>query len=105
MIIVVVGVAHCVLQPSATPKWSVELNRQVVKEALNVFGVNRCMIGSNFPVDSLCGDYSTIIGGFWKIAQELELSDTEVTALFCDNALRVYRIEALVATSKSTCSL
>ena len=65
----------------------------MVKEALTVFGVDRCMIGSNFPVDSLCGDYSTIIGGFLEIVQELGLSDAEVAALFCDNALRIYRID------------
>ena len=102
-VVVRVGGVHC-LQPSSTPKWSADLNHQVVKEALDAFGVDRCMIGSNFPVDSLCGDYSTIIGGFLHIVRGLGLDDAEVAALFCDNALRVYRIDAPAAASTNRMS-
>ena len=77
----------------------------MVKDALSVFGVDRCMIGSNFPVDSLCGEYSTIIGGFLEIVQELGLDEAQVAALFCDNARRVYRIDAPAATVDGTSSL
>jgi predicted TIM-barrel fold metal-dependent hydrolase len=78
--------------PAASPRWSVDLNRRVTREAIGVFGLERCMFASNFPVDSLCASYETIFGGFCEIIAELGLSDAQVDALFCDNALRFYRI-------------
>jgi predicted TIM-barrel fold metal-dependent hydrolase len=32
--------------------------------ALEVFGAERCMLGSNFPVDSLCVDYDTLFAAW-----------------------------------------
>ncbi len=41
--------------------WSVESIRPIVSEVLNQFGKDRVMFGSNFPVDKLYSDYSTLI--------------------------------------------
>ena len=38
---------------SARASWTIEANGPVIRDAIAIFGVNRCMFASNFPVDSL----------------------------------------------------
>ena len=47
--------------------WTVEANRPVVLAAIELFGVERCMFASNFPVDGLTGSFDTIFSGFKTI--------------------------------------
>jgi len=75
-------------QPGAA--WTVEANGPIVLDTIDMFGVERCMFASNFPVDSLVADYETIYRGFMRIVEHLPLSDRR--KLFCDNARRIYRI-------------
>lgn len=71
-------------------RWTAEGNREIVLTTIELFGPQRCMFASNFPVDSLCGTFADIFGGFDAITRDF--SDTERRALFRDNAMRVYRI-------------
>ena len=32
-------------------EWTTDLNRDIVLEVIRIFGVDRCMFASNFPVD------------------------------------------------------
>jgi len=73
--------------------WTVEANRPIVLTAIELFGVERCLFASNFPVDSLCGSYDTIFDGFKAIVAHLPAADQR--KLFRDNALREYRIRPL----------
>jgi predicted TIM-barrel fold metal-dependent hydrolase len=41
--------------------WQVADFRPVIETCLEQFGPNRCMFGSNFPVDSLYSDYATLV--------------------------------------------
>jgi predicted TIM-barrel fold metal-dependent hydrolase len=68
--------------------WTAEANRSIVLDTIEMFGVERCMFASNFPVDSLCGSFSTIFNGFASITRDF--SATERRALFHDNAIRIY---------------
>jgi predicted TIM-barrel fold metal-dependent hydrolase len=70
--------------------WSAEANRAIVLETIDIFGVERSMFASNFPVDRLVGTFATIFRGFETIAAIF--SNTERAALFRDNARRIYRI-------------
>ncbi len=72
--------------------WTAESNREVVLTTIDIFGVDRCMFGSNFPVDGLCGDLATILSGYRTITAGF--SETDRRKLFHDNAIRVYRIDA-----------
>lgn len=47
--------------------WTAESIRPVVETCLDQFGPDRCMFGSNFPVDSLYSDYATITCAIEKI--------------------------------------
>jgi predicted TIM-barrel fold metal-dependent hydrolase len=69
--------------------WTADLNRGVVLETIALFGVNRCMFASNFPVDSLCGGFADIMNGFKDITAGF--ADNDRTMLFHDNAARIYR--------------
>ncbi len=70
--------------------WTVAANRRIVLDAIDVFGVERCMFASNFPVDSLVADFETIYRGFMRTVEHFPASDQR--GLFCDNARRIYRI-------------
>ena len=73
--------------------WSANANRSVVLDAIDIFGPERVMFASNFPVDSLCADFDTIFSGFKTIVADL--SQAEQTSLFCANALKFYRLDPL----------
>jgi predicted TIM-barrel fold metal-dependent hydrolase len=70
--------------------WTVEANGPIVRDALSIFGVDRCMFASNFPVDRLCVDLHTIFTGFKAIVDDLTYA--EKLRLFHDNATRFYRL-------------
>ncbi len=70
--------------------WTVEANREVVLDTVRIFGVERCMFASNFPVDRLAGDFATIFRGFDAITAHLP--DADRRKLFHDNAIRYYRL-------------
>jgi predicted TIM-barrel fold metal-dependent hydrolase len=71
--------------------WTAERNREIVLTTIDLFGVERCMFASNFPVDSLCATYSEIFAGFAKIVAPFTASEKD--ALFANNAKRIYDIE------------
>jgi predicted TIM-barrel fold metal-dependent hydrolase len=70
--------------------WTVEANRPIVLDTIDIFGIERCMFASNFPVDSLVASFSTIFEGFNAMTADLTASERD--ALFCANAARIYRI-------------
>jgi predicted TIM-barrel fold metal-dependent hydrolase len=70
--------------------WTVDSIRPYVLEAVEIFGVERCMVGSNFPVDKVQSSFSVIFDAFKAILSGL--SAAELRAVFYDNAERVYRL-------------
>lgn len=71
--------------------WTVQENGSIVRDAIGIFGVDRCMFASNFPVDGLCADFHTIFAGFQAITVDRPESDRQ--RLFHDNARRIYRLD------------
>lgn len=70
--------------------WNTASIRPFVLETIEIFGVERAMFGSNFPVDRLYGSFDALYGAFEAIVSGF--SDTEQAKLFHDNARRFYRI-------------
>ena len=60
---------------------------------IEVFGPERCMFESNFPVDKNSYSYQTIWNSFKRMTQGF--SSTEKTWLFHDTAAKAYRLPAL----------
>ncbi len=71
--------------------WPVEANRRVVRDAIAIFGVARCLFASNYPVDSLCASFDAIFRAFDGFTADLPEADRR--ALFSDNARRIYRMD------------
>jgi predicted TIM-barrel fold metal-dependent hydrolase len=65
-------------------------NRTVVRDTISIFGVERCMFASNFPVDSLVAGLREIFIGF--AAMVGDLAEAQRDALFYANAARYYRL-------------
>ena len=65
-------------------------NGPVVRDAIAIFGVARCMFASNFPVDRLVADTRTILSGFREIAAAFPPRD--IDKLFHGNAVCFYRL-------------
>ena len=70
--------------------WTVETLRPFVRETIAIFGIERCMFASNFPVDSLYSDFDTLFDAFDTIVADF--THAERRALFAENARRIYRL-------------
>jgi predicted TIM-barrel fold metal-dependent hydrolase len=64
--------------------------RRYVETAIEIFGADRCMFESNFPVDKVSSSYSVCWNAFKRITAGY--SDTEKAKLYHDTAARVYRL-------------
>ena len=70
--------------------WTTESIRPIVESCIDVFGAERSMFGSNFPVDKLHASYSKVWSAYESIASGL--SDVEQAQLFGDTARKFYRL-------------
>ena len=70
--------------------WTVAANGPVIRDAITIFGVDRCMFASNYPVDRLAGTFDAIYGGFFASIAGRPAAD--LAKLFHDNAVRLYRL-------------
>ncbi|RUU09809.1 thioesterase, partial [Mesorhizobium sp. M7A.T.Ca.TU.009.01.3.2] len=70
--------------------WTVANNRDIVRSIIEIYGVERCLFGSNFPVDSVCGTLDKIFGGYKEITADL--GPEAQKRLFHDNAVQFYDI-------------
>jgi len=64
--------------------------RTVIEDTVGAFGADRCLFGSNFPIESLWTTYEKIV----TVMQECtsSFSPAERRAIFHDTAKRVYRL-------------
>ncbi len=62
----------------------------VVKETIAMFGADRCLFGSNFPVEKLWTGYADLIAAYRSAIEPL--GEPVARAAFHDTAARVYRL-------------
>jgi L-fuconolactonase len=63
--------------------------RPWIETAIELFGVDRCLFASNFPVDGMHGTFDELYTAFAAVTAGLD--DAAVDKLFAANAERVYR--------------
>lgn len=68
--------------------WSTEENRPIILKTIDLFGVDRCMFASNFPVDGLCASFDQLYQGYVDVTADF--SESERSALFCNTAVKTY---------------
>ncbi len=76
------------------PPDSVELARAIrpyTLETIELFGPDRCMFESNFPVDKISCSYRVLWNAFKRVAADF--SEREKQQLFHDTAARVYTLD------------
>ena len=77
--------------------WDEVANGQIVRETVALFGPERCMFASNFPVAGLRIGYSDLVAAMWRLLAWLP--DHQQQAVMATNALRFYRIDLGAATA------
>ena len=70
--------------------WTLTANGTIIRDTINIFGHERCMFASNFPVDGLTGSFQMIYGGFRAAVSNRPMEERRM--LFHDNAVRIYRL-------------
>ena len=85
---------HCKLSGLVTEAnwttWQTEDLRPYVDEALNLFGPDRMMFGSDYPVCLLASSYDRVLESFQELLQDLSAADRN--KIFSTNAQRFYRL-------------
>ena len=70
--------------------WSLDGIKPIVETCIELFGPERCMFGSNFPVDKLHKTYSEVWGAYESIAAQYGEDDQR--RLFGETAEAFYRL-------------
>jgi predicted TIM-barrel fold metal-dependent hydrolase len=70
--------------------WTVDSWRPWFDHVLECFGPERCMFGSNWPVESLHASYDAIVAAFEELTADLD--PTQRHHFFVGNAARHYRL-------------
>jgi predicted TIM-barrel fold metal-dependent hydrolase len=97
-------VPHSVLKLSGMSfirgTWTLDDVRPLVRQAIEIFGPERCMFASNFPVERPHTSYEDL----WQAYDDItaDLSSTERTALFSGTARRVYRFDSSVMVGSTS---
>lgn len=85
---------HCKLSGLVTEAnwtaWQTDDLRPYVDEALNLFGVERMMFGSDYPVCLLASSYDRMLESFQELVKDLSAADRD--QIFSTNAQRFYRL-------------
>jgi predicted TIM-barrel fold metal-dependent hydrolase len=64
---------------------------EIVTDSVAIFGAERCLFGSNFPIEKLWTSYRDLVGAFRDATERLRPDQRE--AIFNATATRVYRLE------------
>ena len=72
--------------------WTTDDLRPYVDYALDLFGADRLMFGSDYPVCLLAASYDRVLESFQEILRELNDSDRD--KIFSKNAARFYRLNS-----------
>lgn len=75
---------------ASDPDWTIESIRPWILGCIDVFGPDRCMFGTNWPVDRLFGSYVDVVAAYREVV--VELSESDQDALLFGTAQRVYDI-------------
>lgn len=85
---------HCKLSGLVTEanwsSWQASEFRPYVEYALELFGADRLMFGSDYPVCLLAASYDRVLNASQEILKDL--SDFERDRIFSENAMKFYRL-------------
>lgn len=71
-------------------RWDPVSNRQVLREAVSIFGSDRAVFASNLPVSGLSASFDTLFAGVLEALSDLD--QAAIDSIFAGNARRFYRM-------------
>jgi predicted TIM-barrel fold metal-dependent hydrolase len=69
---------------------TVQQARQVIRDVIQIFGADRTIYGSNFPLEKLHASYGDFLGVYRSVLSEY--TDADQRAVLHDHAVKFYRI-------------
>lgn len=75
---------------NTVPQWTEASIRPYVLDAIEIFGIDRCMFASNFPTDNAFSSMKAIWEAFFSITSGFSADERD--KLFARNAIRYYRL-------------
>lgn len=72
------------------PRWTVADTTPLLSTVVEIFGVARCMLGTNLPVDRLFAPPSQIFEAFRALVSGMSVDERD--AIYRGNAMRAYRL-------------
>jgi predicted TIM-barrel fold metal-dependent hydrolase len=70
----------------------------VVHETVGIFGTDRCLFGSNFPIEKLWTNYSDLVVAYRNAVSNYQ--PKEQLAVLHDNTNRVYKLDAIAGAQR-----
>lgn len=74
----------------AKRSWTARDAQPFVREAIDLFGPDRCLAASDFPTDKLFGSFDRTLGAYAGIIADLSVDERR--AIWGENANRIYRL-------------
>ena len=74
----------------ADNNWSVDSIRPYVETCIEIFGADRCIFATNWPIDSLWSSYEDVIRSYREITKHYSVSEKH--AMFIGNTENIYGI-------------
>ena len=84
----------CVCVPGEP--WSYDMHRDVIREAIDIFGPQRCMFASNVPPDTLQASFVQMMDAYKAMVSDFSRPEQE--RMFLGAAAEFYRVEPITAT-------
>jgi L-fuconolactonase len=80
------------VDPAEWPTWTSSQLVDAIGYAIEAFGTERLMFGSDWPVAILAGDYAKVWAATNDVLDELAIQGVERAAMLGDNAAALYRM-------------
>ena len=71
--------------------WNYVANRAIVRETIEMFGPDRCMFASNFPVAGMRIGFVELYDAYKSMVADFSVDEQH--AMFCGTAARIYRVD------------
>jgi len=72
------------------PDWTLKDMRQSIRDTIQIFGIERTIFGSNFPLEKLHSSYANLMAAYRTVLSEY--SETDQRRVLHDNAIGFYRL-------------
>ena len=73
-------------------KFNKQSMKYIISKIINLFGVNRCMFASDFPVDKPHGNYDMYWDLYIQICKELGFNNNDIDKMIHLNTIKIYKL-------------